>query len=105
MLIWSIHVELHDIGRMFDTLLDEVKQWRKVLLSSMDIDEHIILPDIITDDVNTILGFYFGATEQNGLKGYEDLLFKLTLDNPKLGPMYMTAGADGKLVPNRSGCV
>jgi hypothetical protein len=91
---------------MFDTLLDEVKQRRKVLLSGMDIEDHIALPDIITDDVNNATpGFYFGAAEQNGLKGYEDLLFELILDNPKLGPTYVTTGADGKLAPNRSACV
>jgi len=99
-------VDLSDIGKMFYTLLDEVRQRRAALLPGIDLEDHIQLPDTIIDEVNNPSpGFYFGDVGENNLKEYEDLLFKLVLDDPQLGTTYVTATEGGRLVPNREQCL
>ena len=89
---------------MFHTLLNEIKQQRMVLLSGIDLEQHIQLPGTITDEVNnTSPGFYFGDIEANGLKGYKDLT--LILDDPQLRPKYLTVAPNGDLVPDRVKCL
>ena len=99
-------MELSGIGKMFYSLLNEIKQRTTALLPGIDLEEHIQLPDYIVDEVNNPSpGFYFGDIEENDLKKYETLLFKLVLDNPELGPKYLTVGEGGKLITNRVACL
>jgi len=91
---------------MFHSLLDEVKRRMAALFPGVDLEQHIKLPDHIVDEVNNPSpGFYFGDVEENNLKEYEGLLFKLVLDDPTLGPKYLTTTEDGRLVPNRATCL
>ena len=103
-LIRGTLVDLSDIGKMFYSLFNKIKQRWTVLLSGIDLEQHIKLPDTIVDKINnTSPGFYFGDIEANHLKEYENLLFKLILDNPQLGPQYLTTANNGDLAPNRAG--
>ena len=99
-------VDLSDIGKMFYTLLDEIQERRAALLPGINIEQHINLPDIITDDPNNSSpGFYFGDVEANGLKKYEDLLTDLIMNDPELGPKYLMVGKGEELIPNRKACL
>lgn len=105
-LIRGTLVDLCDIGKMFYLLLDEIKKRRTELLHGIDLEKHVQLPDIITDEVNNNSpGFYFGDVEENNLKEYENLLFKLLLDDPQLTSEYLVVTADGGLAPNRKKCL
>lgn len=105
-LIRGVIVDLSDIGKMFYSLLDEIKQRRMALLPGIDVEQYVQLPDVIVDEVNNPSpGFYFGDIKENNLKQYEDLLFRLVLDHPQLGPKYLTTSKDGKPVPNRAVCL
>lgn len=104
-LIRGTLVDLRNIGKMFYILLDEVKKRRTELLHGIDLEKYIQLPDIIVDEVNNNSpGFYFGDVEENNLKEYENLLFKL-LDDPQLTSEYLIVTADGGLAPNRKKCL
>ena len=99
-------MDLGDIGKMYYSLLDEIKQRIAALLPGIDLEQHIQLPNYIVDKVNNLSpGFYFGDVEENDLKKYENLLFKLVLDDPKLGPKYLTTKGGGELVANRAACL
>lgn len=91
---------------MFYSLLEEIKQRRTALLSGIDVEQHIQLPDVVIDEVNSSSPrFYFGDVEENNLKGYENLLFTLILDDPQMKQKYITIAKDGKPGPNRAACL
>ena len=99
-------MDLSNIGKMFYSLLNKIKQRWTALLSSVDLEQHIKLLDTIIDKINnTSPGFYFGDIKANHLKEYENLLFELILDDPQLRPQYLTMANNGDLVPNRAGCL
>lgn len=105
-LIKGTVVDLRDIGKMFHSLLDEIKHRRAKLLSGIGLEQHIQLPDTITDQINNNSpGFYFGDVEENGLKKFENPLFTLILDDAKLGKEYMEITQDGKPAPKRAACL
>lgn len=104
-MVESVPVHIGDIGCMFYSLLDEVKQRRNRLLFGIDLEEYVELPHTISDQVNNRTpGFYFADIKENNLKQYEDLLHRLLLDDPKWAAKFVVVTKDGEMVPKVEMC-